>query len=67
MKWLKALFSDNGEVSEMRVMCMLVCVVALHIAESKGPEMMPEVLGLLGIAFGGKVSQKVVEGKNGPN
>jgi len=64
MKWFRELLSDSGSVSLMRFMSLMVCIVSCHLAETKGTEDYNLVIGMLVIAFGGKVGQKIVEVKN---
>ena len=61
MKWFKNLFSENSDVSMMRVMSFVCCVCACKLALTKGPEEVSVIVTLLSSAFGGKVIQKGIE------
>jgi hypothetical protein len=69
-EFLKALFSESEQVSSMRIMALLSLSIAGAIAfislfNDKGLDSSASVtIGIfVGAAFGGKVSQKMVESK----
>lgn len=58
---LKSLFSENSEISMIRVMTFIVTCTACFLAIS-GKESVIGIVGvLLGTAFTGKVAQKSLE------
>ena len=59
MEQLKALFSDSGDVSMMRLLALLVTLAACALAFTGADTAL--VLGMLGIAFGAKIGQKTLE------
>lgn len=59
MEWLKDLVSEQSSVSTTRVMSLGVTVCACVLAFLHADTTM--VLGMLGIAFGAKVGQKIIE------
>lgn len=68
MSILKALFSEHGSVSMMRLMSLICCVAAIVIAFVGINKPLIDYSGLgllcsafLGAGFGGKVLQKKVE------
>lgn len=61
MKWLKALFSEDGSVSLMRVMALISLIVGAILA-FRGQD--NSVIVFVGSAFGGKIWQKSIETKN---
>lgn len=61
MQFIKDLFSENSNVSMMRVMAFITCMTACYLAVSHGE--VGVITALLVAAFGGKVGQKVVEQK----
>lgn len=63
-KWLWALFSENGSVSMLRVMSLIVCLSGCYLAIARGDEEIGMVSVLLGTAFGAKLGQKIVETKS---
>lgn len=63
--WLQQLFSEQGDVSLLRVMALIVCITACYIAIAKGDTEVAVVSVLLGTAFGGKVAQKALEVRDG--
>lgn len=67
-QYLKALLSENGSISMMRVMSLMSCITAVIIALIGLYKPQPDYSGLsmlcgtfLSIAFGGKVMQKRIE------
>ena len=64
LEFLKNLFSENSQVSSMRVMCMLTLMVALVVVVygifSSHDTILVSTM-LLGYAFGGKIVQKIKE------
>jgi hypothetical protein len=63
--WFRNLFSENGAVSMVRVMALVVCLTACYIALTKGPDETGVISVLLTTAFGAKVVQKHIEVKSG--
>lgn len=70
MRLLRALFSDSGTISSMRVMAMTCCITAIGIAVVVVCKDKPDYAGasilcgvFLGAAFGGKIAQKNIETK----
>lgn len=68
---LKALLSDNGSISSMRVMSLSCCSTAIMIAFIGLLKAQPDYMGLSGLcgtflsmAMAGKVAQKHVELSN---
>lgn len=66
--FLKALFSENGSVSMMRVMSIICCIAAVAIAFVGLNKAVIDYSGIsllcstfLGAAMGGKVLQKRIE------
>lgn len=64
LSWIKSLFSEDSSVSMMRVMSFICCLTACKLALDKGPDEISVIIALLGAAFGGKVSQKMLEVKD---
>jgi hypothetical protein len=60
MKFVTAMFSEESDVSCMRVMCFIALLTAGYLAVTGHDT---SVLAFLGAAFGGKVTQKFVEKK----
>lgn len=63
-EWLKELFSESGNASLTRVLTALVVIVSLLLAVASAIWGKPSdalILGLIGIAFGGKVFNKLGE------
>jgi hypothetical protein len=65
MKFLSSLFSENGDVSSMRVMSMMALIVAAVLGFMNRDIMM--VSAFLAFAGGGKVASKYIETTNRPN
>lgn len=61
MQFIKDLFSESSSVSMMRLMALITCLTACYLALTHGE--VGVITALLVAAFGGKVGQKVVEGK----
>lgn len=57
-RWLKDLFSESSDVSCMRVMAMIALFTSIGLAFTGHDS---SALVFIGAAFGGKVSQKMVE------
>lgn len=62
MKWLKALLSENGDVSSMRVMAIICVLTGCYLA-IKDSTAVGMVATLLGSGMGGKALQKHAEAK----
>lgn len=64
LQWLHDLFSEQSNVSAMRVMAMLALVFACHLAAygAYASKDVSAMVGMfLGAAFTGKVAQKYME------
>ena len=60
--WLKKLFSDSPEVSEMSVMCFLFGINAIALSWIK-PDKYLLITEFISAAIGGKAWQKAIEVK----
>jgi len=59
MSWLRELFGEKGDLSMVRVMAFSTCMTALYLSLNHGDT---TTIGLLlGTAFAGKVSQRLIE------
>lgn len=61
MSWFKALFSEDSDVSVMRVMSFISLIIGGYLAV-KGHD--SSVATFVYAAFGGKAIQKYIETKN---
>lgn len=60
-RWLHRLFAEKSDVSALRVMAMISLIFGIIAALDGLP---PEIVAIfVGAAFGGKVSQKMIEAK----
>jgi hypothetical protein len=61
MKFIRDLFRENSSISCMRVMAMISLFAAVYLAIIGKNDC---VMIFVAAAFGGKVAQKITEGKN---